>query len=220
MAKTYSYSSTAGRPSLDFMNTVDEWGDESRYGEGALPAGREILGDYGSFVTWAEQMGLLLVEQVAGLRKRAAEAGDENDRAWAHAVTARALLHAMFFAAASETNCAELIMGRFNRLAQKLPAPQLSSKQAGIFCYDWSAELCNLNLPLALVVLDARDLLLSPLRARIRMCAGPSCGWMFLDQSKNGRRRWCDMQDCGNRAKAKRFYERLKETSDHKGKNQ
>jgi predicted RNA-binding Zn ribbon-like protein len=37
---------------------------------------------------------------------------------------------------------------------------------------------------------------------RIRRCAGPTCGLLFLDVSKSGRRRWCDMAICGNRAKA------------------
>lgn len=43
---------------------------------------------------------------------------------------------------------------------------------------------------------------------RIRIC--DSCGWLFLDRSRNGSRRWCDMTVCGNRHKARRFYERTK----------
>ncbi|HEY1176305.1 MAG TPA: CGNR zinc finger domain-containing protein, partial [Phytomonospora sp.] len=43
---------------------------------------------------------------------------------------------------------------------------------------------------------------------RIRKCANPDCLLWFLDVSKNGRRRWCSMEGCGNRAKAERFAER------------
>ncbi|MBD1908980.1 CGNR zinc finger domain-containing protein [Leptolyngbya sp. FACHB-16] len=43
---------------------------------------------------------------------------------------------------------------------------------------------------------------------RLRECAGVGCGWFFLDFSRNRSRRWCDMEDCGNRAKANRHYDR------------
>ena len=47
--------------------------------------------------------------------------------------------------------------------------------------------------------------------ARVRQCANPACGWLFLDNSKSGNRRWCSMSACGNRAKAHRHYLRQKE---------
>jgi predicted RNA-binding Zn ribbon-like protein len=40
--------------------------------------------------------------------------------------------------------------------------------------------------------------------ARLRVCATPDCDWLFLDTSKNGRRRWCQMNVCGAREKARR----------------
>jgi predicted RNA-binding Zn ribbon-like protein len=47
---------------------------------------------------------------------------------------------------------------------------------------------------------ESRDL------ERIKLCPGHDCGWLFLDETKNGRRRWCTMETCGNRAKANRHY--------------
>jgi predicted RNA-binding Zn ribbon-like protein len=66
----------------------------------------------------------------------------------------------------------------------------------------------ELELPLWRVALSARELLLALPRGRLRVCAGDECGWLFLDSSKAGRRRWCSMADCGNRAKARRHYAR------------
>jgi predicted RNA-binding Zn ribbon-like protein len=43
---------------------------------------------------------------------------------------------------------------------------------------------------------------------RLKLCDGPNCSWLFLDTSKAGRRRWCDMADCGNAAKSRRHYAR------------
>ena len=48
-------------------------------------------------------------------------------------------------------------------------------------------------------------------RDRRKMCPGDNCGWLFLDETKNARRRWCSMQSCGNRAKAARHYARRKD---------
>jgi predicted RNA-binding Zn ribbon-like protein len=44
----------------------------------------------------------------------------------------------------------------------------------------------------------------------VRQCGGESCGWLFLDTSRNRSRQWCDMRDCGNLAKVRRFRERQK----------
>ncbi|MFI5384977.1 MAG: CGNR zinc finger domain-containing protein [Fimbriimonadales bacterium] len=61
---------------------------------------------------------------------------------------------------------------------------------------------------LMLIALSAAELLTSPLRDRVRECASETCGWLFIDHSKNRSRRWCSMSDCGNLEKAKRFQER------------
>lgn len=47
--------------------------------------------------------------------------------------------------------------------------------------------------------------------SRMRVCANDSCRWVFYDTSRTGRRRWCDMATCGNRAKAARHRARLRE---------
>jgi predicted RNA-binding Zn ribbon-like protein len=56
-----------------------------------------------------------------------------------------------------------------------------------------------LDRPLCPVARSAAELLTSPNLGRIKVCAGEGCGWMFLDESRNASRRWCDSRDCGNR---------------------
>jgi predicted RNA-binding Zn ribbon-like protein len=46
---------------------------------------------------------------------------------------------------------------------------------------------------------------------RIRICANETCQWLFYDESRAGKRRWCDMATCGNAAKARRHRERMKQ---------
>jgi predicted RNA-binding Zn ribbon-like protein len=56
-------------------------------------------------------------------------------------------------------------------------------------------------------IIDAADLITRPAaERRLRFC--PACGWLFDDTSRNGQRRWCDMADCGSRAKARAYYNR------------
>ena len=63
---------------------------------------------------------------------------------------------------------------------------------------------------LGLVALSALSILSDPReRGRIKTCPGIDCGWMFIDETKNRRRRWCLMETCGNRAKAARHYQRI-----------
>jgi predicted RNA-binding Zn ribbon-like protein len=54
----------------------------------------------------------------------------------------------------------------------------------------------------------AAELLTSDELRLVRFCEAPDCEWLFLDHSRNGSRRWCDMTTCGNRAKARRHYQR------------
>ena len=55
---------------------------------------------------------------------------------------------------------------------------------------------------------SATDLLTSDRLKRVRMCEAETCAWLFVDESRNHSRRWCDMKVCGNREKARRHYQR------------
>jgi predicted RNA-binding Zn ribbon-like protein len=71
----------------------------------------------------------------------------------------------------------------------------------------------GLDFPWLALVRDAEDLLYSSLASKVRICAAEGCGWAFIDLSKNGKRRWCSMQLCGNREKAARFKAKKNELS-------
>lgn len=70
----------------------------------------------------------------------------------------------------------------------------------------WKTPRDDPDRVLGPVLLSAANLLVSPSRDQIRQCEGETCGWLFLDRSKAGTRRWCSMRDCGNRAKVRRYY--------------
>jgi predicted RNA-binding Zn ribbon-like protein len=70
----------------------------------------------------------------------------------------------------------------------------------------WRADARDAWLPLKRIALDALELLADPSASRLRRCANTtSCGWLFLDSSKNRRRRWCAMETCGTADKMQRY---------------
>ena len=71
-----------------------------------------------------------------------------------------------------------------------------------------SNDLTVSHLPLVnLIVISAISILSDPREyQRLKKCPGHNCGWLFIDETKNARRKWCIMETCGNRSKAARNY--------------
>ena len=84
--------------------------------------------------------------------------------------------------------------------------------QPGHYEYVLVGPTGALEWPLWPVVWSAVDLLMQAPEtlSRVRVCANDPCGWLFVDQSRNRSRRWCDMSDCGNKVKARRHYARVR----------
>jgi predicted RNA-binding Zn ribbon-like protein len=78
------------------------------------------------------------------------------------------------------------------------------------FSWSWHEPQPRFDSLLWPVVRSAAELLTSPEAAHVRECASDRCSWLFVDRSRTKCRRWCDMKVCGNRAKARRHYERKK----------
>lgn len=69
--------------------------------------------------------------------------------------------------------------------------------------WSWRGLEDSLEGPLWLVLWSAARLLVSDEVAQVRMCAGANCGWLYVDRSRNGLRRWCRMQTCGTKSKSR-----------------
>jgi len=99
----------------------------------------------------------------------------------------------------------------FNKaLASMLSHSRLASDEKGLR-WDWDSHSDKLDSVIWPVVRSAVDLMTSEAIKRVGECADDQgCGWLFWDSSRNRSRRWCDMSDCGNRAKVRRFYAKSK----------
>jgi predicted RNA-binding Zn ribbon-like protein len=116
----------------------------------------------------------------------------------------------MFSAKAAGHEPSEEDMALFNRHFSQAMSRASIIREEGryVLGFDPARALDGILPPIAW---SAAELLRDPDSARIKECAGDACGWLFLDTSKNHSRRWCEMRDCGNRAKAQRHYQKLKQ---------
>jgi predicted RNA-binding Zn ribbon-like protein len=189
---------------LGFANTLSWRGT-------ATPA--EELEDFDKLAGWLESSAGLAPGELKGVR--AAAHGRRKDAAaqvLADAIAVRETLYRLFSALAAGQAVSD---ADFAALRKALAAaPQRTELVRADGRYGWRVGTPRLAAPdlLAPVLWSAADLMLAADRHRIRQCANEKCLWLFVDNSKTGTRRWCDMGSCGNRAKAQRHYHRQKET--------
>lgn len=125
------------------------------------------------------------------------------------AVRLREALHGIFTATIAGSPPPATAMGKFNKsLGEAMAAAAVLPTATG-FAWDWSdLSSASLDSPLWPIARSAADLLTGPRLDRVKECPGLHCGWLFLDRTRNGRRRWCEMEVCGSRAKMRRYRER------------
>jgi predicted RNA-binding Zn ribbon-like protein len=171
------------RPDLcvDFANT--------RFWRGT-PSPTERLATPEDLRAWCRQAGL---PDIAS-----------TDPGLAEALALREAIYRLFVEPEPAANDLALL----NRALAAAPARTRLARAEGR--YGWDVGTLG-GAPLAPIAWSAADLLVGPLRERVRLCANEKCRWLFLDESKSGNRRWCSMSACGNRAKAHRHYARQKE---------
>ncbi|HEY8489727.1 MAG TPA: ABATE domain-containing protein [Dehalococcoidia bacterium] len=199
-AQANGFDFGAGALCLDFVNTVDWRHDAARRRDG--------LGSYGALVEWGRQAGLLPDGLVRSLRRRAAEEEQAAAAALGEAVALRDAVYRIFAAVIRGGEPAAADLARLNRALDRGLRHLRVVPAAGGFAWRWEQPEGDLLPMLWPVARSAADLLVSGDLDRVRECDGDPCGWLFLDRSRNRSRRWCDMSGCGNRAKARRHYQR------------
>jgi predicted RNA-binding Zn ribbon-like protein len=186
-----------GDLALDFVNT------QSGPVEG--PADYEALREYHDFVLWGARIGLMTESDAGHLVALAAAVPDDARAAFARSLETRGRLHNLFGAVASgQTPDTQALNELRDDEVDALRHAQLVPAKDG-FAWSWAHD-DDLVAPLRSVVHAATELLKSGPLDRVKRCAG--CSFIFLDESKNGSRRWCSMEDCGAAEKARRYVAR------------
>lgn len=188
-----------GDVSLDLVNTVD-WTSK-----GLL---NERIPGYEGLVRWAEGAGVLTPSEAVRLLGAARSRPREAAAACEEARRLRSQLQRLYRSVV-EGQTSGPAWDEFNeRLAATLPrlclAPRPPGRDGAAAGWEWHSREERLDSLLWPVIRSAAELLTSDEAGRVRICDGPECGWMYVDRSRNGLRRWCEMKTCGTAAKSRR----------------
>jgi predicted RNA-binding Zn ribbon-like protein len=180
-----------GHRALDFCNTRAGWG---------RPAPKEYLASHDHLALWAAENGLLDRAEVAPLRQKSAAAPDEAAAVVARAIAFRDALRDVL-SGTGERDVWDAVNAEVHAAASAARLRPAADKVV------WDLGTGRLELPLLAAAWAAADLLTAIGPAGVTACPGDGCGWLFHDP--RGRRRWCSMSWCGNRAKARRHAARM-----------
>lgn len=166
-------------------------------------------------VTWGEQAGLVSPEFAQRLLKLAVEQPGNADHAYDFAIRFRETLYRIFSYRYTGKPIPEVDLALLNSVVSQAMAHLQLIPAGSEFRWEWESEIEGVDLVLWPVARAAAELLTSSKASQVRVCEDdPGCGYLFFDQTKNHSRRWCSMESCGNRAKARRHYSRL-QSFDH-----
>jgi predicted RNA-binding Zn ribbon-like protein len=186
-------SQIGGHLALDFCNTA---------GEHLADSPDEKLLEWESFIRWAVQIGLIAPETYTELLRHPSPIGK--------IVQLREAIYRIGLAIARSQTVPPRDLLAIRDQA-KTSKPPVATSGDGL---RWRPDPPRASVQLrAILASDALSLFCSPRSSRIGICEGGQCGWLFIDESRGKRRRWCDMKDCGNKEKARRYYQQQ-----HQGK--
>jgi predicted RNA-binding Zn ribbon-like protein len=191
---------------LDFTHTLQNRYNAQRH---------ELLNSYRDLLAWGLYMRILTEEEAQQLLHIAEQYPQEALKTFNDAVSLREAIYRIFYNISEELTPVADDMTLLNTMLAQAMSRACIVSQKDSFSLDWcvnnDAERLQ-RIPWQ-VVRSAADLLTSDKLHEVRACAAEDCRWLFLDISKNHSRRWCDMQTCGNQAKARRHYSRRKSVS-------
>jgi len=188
-----------GALALDFSNTVG--------GTHRAPT-HEHLQTYEDLVRFTADAGHISAAEA----RRLATESERHPRLAAdvlgRAIVLREAIFRVFSALASDTEPAKADLDAVTEEVTGALVRARLTPQGRCCEWTWTDEL-SLERPLWPIARSAVDLLTSSEEVTwVRECASDTCEWLFIDRSRNHTRRWCDMNDCGNRAKVRRLRER------------
>lgn len=192
-----------GRLCLDFANTVSTRVKTLR---------REYLTAYGELVAWSQHAHILTDGEAKALLHDATRHPNLAAVVLDRAIALRETVYRIFSALADHRATEETDLAVLNAALRETLSRLEVRPSADGFEWAWVLDGDGNDLERMLwpIVRSAADLLTSGDLEKVRECAREGCDWLFVDMSKNHSRRWCSMNTCGSRVKARRYYQRRK----------
>lgn len=202
--KRFDFDDESGDLSLDYANTKNWHASEHPV---------EELNGYDDVIAWGEAAGLLSSQEAEQLQWLGLERPDQARAEYEKAIELREVIYRIFSCRYAGRPVSPADLALFNSMAQEAMTHLKVVPVNGGFQWEWMKDAADIGLILWPVAHAAAKLMTSEQVSRVRECEDDrGCGYLFIDHSKNRSRRWCSMESCGNRAKARRHYARQQDT--------
>ncbi|MDG7008456.1 MAG: ABATE domain-containing protein [Nitrososphaerota archaeon] len=185
---------------LDFSNTVDWRNGDKR---------EDNLKTYESLVGWSAKEGIISLDEAPSILRKAKEEHME-DVSLKRAIQLRETIYRIFSSVAHGRHPDDRDLTTLNKFLSDYPVSssivRTGQEYSWVMAPGGGAE-ARMLWPIAK---SAADLLTSDQLTRITECANEEdgCGWVFLDKTRSGTKKWCSSTGCGNRAKVRAWYDR------------
>jgi predicted RNA-binding Zn ribbon-like protein len=188
-----------GSSCLDFVNTLDWRGTDNPV---------EFLYTFQDLVAWSRHAGTISNQDAKMIYQKSKSLSSEKTMTLQKAIKLRETIYRIYSSLSDGLVPLNKDLEVFNKyLSTTMTHSQIVKTKDG-YHWDTNGDKGKLDWILNPVIRSAAELLVSDELKRVKKCGDLACGWLFLDTSRNKSRRWCDMSDCGNRAKANRFYKK------------
>ena len=185
---------------LDFVNTVPDRKDGTD---------RDNISSYDDLIYWARKAGVVTTAGLNALATTGAINEKKTREFLSAAHQIRSLIYSIFKPIANQHRARQADIDVFNEIAGRYFAFLSVGAAKDGYVSKWRFTDDHFFSVTAPIIKSAYDLLLSDKLKRVKEC--PNCGWLFLDSTRNGKRRWCSMEDCGSNVKSLEYYYRQKE---------
>lgn len=188
----------AGDTALNFANTLN--GHTKRIGH-------EYLHDFADLAIWCRHSEILSSAETEQLLRYAARHPRQANALHRRSLELRELIFRIFHAIAMGASPGEVDLASLNAAWGDAQRHARIQRTPNGFSLQWDEAAALERIP-RILSSAAVNTLVSEKALRVRACAGEGCDWLFIDSSRNHLRRWCSMDECGNRAKMRRRQQR------------
>ena len=190
---------------LDFVNSVHD--------RKKAPL-KDYFSNAGDILMWGKRAGIVNESSFGILAKKIDSGTQDLTGFHKKAIELRELLYGIFLKIVRRSGILQSELTSFNEFLSSYFNAVTVKFENGNFFESWKWKGEDLNRILLSVIKSSHELMLSGRLDRVKEC--PNCGWLFLDTTKNGKRKWCSMKSCGSGVKALDYYYRKKKTNKNK----
>ena len=180
---------------FDFINTVHDRVN--------LPTS-DYLFDYQAFIFWNKRLKVMPVNKIKRLESFSRRNAKLAAKTLSEIKKRRETLYNLFSSIAAGKGIDNQLLIKFNKILSTSLKHIWFVYSKGVLTLSWDDRIVNLYEPFWVIIKSAFDIVASGNFQRIKECS--ECGWIFLDNTKNNNRKWCNMLTCGAKNKARTYY--------------